>query len=134
MKPKWKTSDRQSTDKHMKLTNRRNQADVKGFFGGHKGVNFSLQGKCSITSAEQALIAKYKVGEYILATYKIKTKGGEAIDFRITVDGIIAGRNVETDDISTPVELEEAIKNGCANMKNLLGVMATFGGEQVFEI
>ena len=118
----------------MKLTIKRNQADVKGFFGGHKGVNFSLSGRCDITSDEQALIAKYKVGEYNLASYKIKPKGGTPIDFCISVDGIIAGKSVETDDINTLLELEEAMKAGCANLKNLLAVMASFGGEQVYEI
>lgn len=118
----------------MTLTIKRNQADVKGFFGGHKGVNFSLSGRCAITADEQALIAKYKVGEYNLATYKIKPKGGEPIDFRISVDGIVAGKSVETDDINTLLELEEAMKTGCSNLKNLLEVMATFGGQQVFEI
>ncbi len=118
----------------MKLTIRRNQADVKGFFGGHKGVSFSLYGRCDITNDEKALIAKYKVGDYSLASYKIKPKGGEPIDFRVTVDGIIAGTNVTTDDINTLLELEEAMKSGCGNMKSLLAVMATFGGEEAFEI
>lgn len=118
----------------MKLTIRRNQADVKGFFGGHKGVNFSLYGKCDITDEEKALIAKYKVGEYTLAHYKIQPKGSEVIDFRISIDSIISGKTVETDDINTLLELEESMKDGCRNMKKLLAVMATFGGEEVFEI
>ena len=118
----------------MTLTIRRNQADVKGFFGGHKGVNFSLQGRATITNEEKALIAKYKVGEYNLASYQIKPKGREAIEFRISVDGIIAGQSVETDDINTLLELEQAMKTGCANLKSLLSVMATFGGEETFQI
>jgi hypothetical protein len=118
----------------MKLIIRRNQADVKGMFGGHKGVKFSLFGQCHISDAEKALIDRYKVGEYVLADYKIKTKSGEAIDFDLTINGIIAGRNVETGDLYTLQELEKSMKEGCANMKNMLLVMATFGGEEVFEI
>ncbi len=118
----------------MKLTIKRNQADVKGLFGGHKGVNFSLYGRCDITNEEKALIAKYKVGEYSLASYQREVRGKEPINFQITVDGIIRGETVQTDDINTLLELEEAMKKGCGNMKNLLEVMATFGGEQTFEI
>ena len=44
----------------MKLTIKRNQADVKGLFGGHKGVRFSLYAKANITSEEQFLyLSKY---------------------------------------------------------------------------
>lgn len=118
----------------MRLIIRRNQADVKGFFGGHKGVDFSLFGRCDITNEEKELIAKYKVGEYTLANYKIQPKGSEPIDIRISINDIINGKTVETDDINTLLELEESMKNGCRNMKMLLAVMATFGGEEVFEI
>lgn len=118
----------------MRLIIKRDQADVKGFFGGHKGVNFSLHGRCDITNEERELIAKYKVGDYTLADYKIKPKGAEPIDFRISVDGIIGGQSVTTGDINTLLELEQAMKTGCSNLKSLLSVMASFGGQQVFEI
>ena len=118
----------------MKLTIRRNQADVKGMFGGHKGVKFSLYGKCEINEGEKALIAKYKVGEYVLAEYKSKLKNGESLDSRITVDSIVTGTTVETDDINTLLELEKSMKEGCKNLLNLLAVMGTFGGEEVLEI
>jgi hypothetical protein len=118
----------------MKLTIRRNQADIKGVFGGHKGVRFSLFGKCDVSDPEKALIAKYKIGGYVLVSYQLKSPKGESIDFVITVDTIIAGKIVETDDIQTLQELEKSMKEGCQNLKNLLAVMSTFGGEEVFEI
>jgi hypothetical protein len=118
----------------MKLTIRRNQADVKGVFGGHKGVSFSLFGQCAVTDAEKALIAKYKVGEYVLAKYTIDTGRNEPLPFTITVDGIIQGKSVETKDIETLLGVEEQMKSGCKNLTTLLTVMATFGGEEVIEI
>jgi hypothetical protein len=118
-----------------KLTISRNQADVKGFFGGHKGVSFRLFGKADITDAEKALITKYKVGDYALANYELRVKGSsEKIPFIMTVNDIINGKSVETDSINTLLELEEAIKTGCVNLKNLLQVMSTFGGQEVFDI
>jgi len=118
----------------MKLTIKRNQADIKGLLGGHKGVKFSLYGRCDVTEAEKAVIAKYKVGDYVLGSYQIKTRKGESIDFSITVDAIVSGKTVETDDIQVLLELENTMKEGCKNLLNLLAVMGTFGGEEVFEI
>lgn len=119
----------------MKLTIKRNQADVKGLFGGHKGVNFSLHGRVEVTEAEKALISKYKVGDYILASYERPTKGTDQnISFHITTNDIINGKSVEIGNINTLLELEEAMKSGCKNLKGLLEVMSTFGGEQVIDI
>jgi len=119
----------------MKLTIRRNQADVKGLFGGRKGVNFSLSGRCEISGEERNLIEKYKLGEYVLATFqKPQGKGSDPINLNITVNGMISGTTVETGDIKTLLELEESMKAGCTNLKQLLEVMTTFGGEQVINI
>ncbi len=117
----------------MKLTIRRNQADVKGMFGGHKGVSFSLFGKCAVSDAERALIDKYKVGDYILASYAVPTRG-EPIEFKITVNSLISGTTHNAGDIDTLLKLEEEMKTGCNNLKNLLMIMSSFGGEQTFEI
>lgn len=112
----------------MKLKIRRGQADVKGLFGGHKGVSFSLFAQAELSPDEKALIAKYKVGEYTLAEYKIKD-----LDLSITVDGLTNGRTVSLG-VGSLLEFEETLKASCVSLKNLLRVMATFGGEEVIEI
>ncbi len=117
----------------MQLVIKRNQADVKGLFGGHKGVRFNLSAMVKITDEEKALIERYKVGDYVLASYERPLKG-EAFEVKLTVHDFINGRSVEMDSISTLLDLEEQIKLGCQNLKNLLLVMRTFGGEQVVEI
>lgn len=117
----------------MKLTVRRNQSDVKGFLGGHKGVRFSLTGQVAVSDEDRALIDRYKVGEYILAEYEGHI-GKETLTFHVSVNNLINGKSVETDSIKTLLELEEKLKEGCANLKNLLVVMASFGGEETFEI
>jgi len=118
----------------MKLTIKRNQTDVKGLFGGHKGVHFSLYARANITSEERALIDQYKVSDYILASYERPIKGSPNLAFHLSVNDIINGRTTEIDDISTLLKLEEAIQEGCRNLKDLLTVMNTFGGEEVIEI
>ncbi|HEX3624876.1 MAG TPA: hypothetical protein VH280_05545, partial [Verrucomicrobiae bacterium] len=113
----------------MKLTIRRNQMDVKGLFGGHKGVRFSLYGKCDILEGERALIDKYKVGDYVLADYEVPLTT-EKLTMTVTVNGILNGQTVETGNINTLLDLEKSMKQGCQNLKNLLDVMKTFGGEE----
>ncbi len=117
----------------MRLTIRRNQADVKGLLGGHKGVRFSLFGQVAVGDAERGLIDRYKVGEHILAEYE-GCIGREATTFHVSVNNLINGSTVETDSINTLLELEAKLKEGCGNLKTLLEVMATFGGEEAFEI
>jgi hypothetical protein len=112
----------------MKLTIRRDQADVRGLLGGHKGVKFKLSAKVDISGEERGLIDRYKVGEYVLASYELGSQ-----PTLITVSGIIGGRSIETESITKLLELEDTVKQGCQNLKTLLTVMATFGGEEVIE-
>ena len=118
----------------MKLTIRRNQSQKTGLFGGNKGALFELYGKCSVGESERALIAKYKVENYELATYKLVEQGEEAIERYITVNDLLNGQTITTKSIGTLLNLEEKMKDGCGNLKALLTVMATFGGEESFEI
>lgn len=119
----------------MKLIIRRDQADVKGLLGGHKGVNFSLFTQANITDEESALIKRYKVGDQIIASYQRPKKGqSEMLEFYLSVNDIVNGRTITMDSIITLLDLEETIKKGCKNLKDLLAVMSTFGGEEIVEI
>ena len=119
----------------MKLTIRRDQADVKGMFGGHKGVNFKLSAKCEISDFDKQLVEKYKVGEYTVASRMASVGSkGETREVRVSVDDLIRGSEHQTDDLGELQRLEEQIKAGCAHLKLMLKVMSTFGGEEVFEI
>jgi len=117
----------------VKLTIRRNQADVKGFFGGHKGVMFSVFAKVDIKAEERALIDKYKVGDWILASRDIMI-GKEKSEITLTVSRLIDGNTTTIASLSDLQKWEDDIKTSCVNLKNALLVMATFGGEEVHEI
>jgi len=117
----------------MKLIIRRNQADVKGLFGGHKGVRFTLYAQVQISDEEKALINHYKVGDYIVAEYEL-TSGKDIFRFDWSVNDLIRGKQVETGDIGALLKLEESVKRGCIALKNLLEVMRTFGGEEVIDV
>jgi hypothetical protein len=116
----------------MKLTIKRDQSDVKGFFGGHKGVSFKIFGQCHISADEKALIERYKVGDYTLAEHTFPGKDSETTF--ITVNSLVQGTTHQARAISHLLQLEEKLKEGCSNLKAMLTVMSTFGGEEEFEI
>ncbi len=114
----------------MKLTIRRDQAAKKGVFGGHKGMRFSLYCRVEISPEEKELIDKYKVHDHVL-TWR-DTESGQIPG--LTVGDLINGKTYELEDITTLLNNEEVIKETCKDFKNLLLVMASFGGEEVIEI
>ncbi|HOZ01851.1 MAG TPA: hypothetical protein PLG20_08535 [Candidatus Syntrophosphaera sp.] len=114
----------------MKLRISRDQAAKTGIFGGHKGMRFSLSCRVEISPDEQALIEKYKVYDHAL-TWR-ETSSGRIPG--LTVQSLVNGYDVELDDVATLLNNEEIIKEACKDFKNLLIVMASFGGEEVIEI
>jgi hypothetical protein len=114
----------------MKLTIRRDQSAKKGLFGGHKGMNFSLFCQVEISQKEQELIDKYKVQEHVLTWQEHE---GTQIP-SLTVQDLVQGKTTEIGDVATLLNNEEVIKGACQDFKNLLMVMASFGGEEVIEI
>ena len=114
----------------MKLKIKRDQAEKKGLFGGHKGMKFSLYCQVEISPEEQELINRYKVNDYVLAW---KTVNNEKVP-SLRVQDLVQGHLIELDDVGTLLNNEEVIKSACQDFKNLLLVMATFGGEEVIEI
>lgn len=117
----------------MKLEIWRDQNDVKGLFGGHKGVSFKLITRVQVSDTEKALVEKYKVGDDTLVTYELPGRR-EMLNFTISINQMLAGYTVNTMDIATLIEVEEAIKSRCENLKNWLSVMATFGGYEAIDI
>lgn len=118
----------------MKLTIRKNQAQMKGIFGNNKGALFELYGKCQITDAEKALIEKYKIEDHILASYNRPQKGEQPREVNITVGNMLNGRTISAENISMLLDLQNEMKAGCMALKGLLVEMATFGGEEIVDI
>ena len=114
----------------MKLIIKRNQNAKTGMFGGHKGMSFILSCRVELTPEEAALIAKYKAEDHPL-TFGNDRNGNQVP--KDTVRSLMQGVTQELDDISIILKNEQVIKDACEGFKQLLTVMATFGGEEVFE-
>jgi len=93
-------------------------------------MTFSLYCKVEISPEEQELIDKYKVNDYVL-TWREGDKGRIP---GITVYSLVCGDTTEIQDVATLLNNEDVIKEACKNFKNLLLIMASFGGEEVIEI
>jgi hypothetical protein len=114
----------------MKLIISRDQLAKKGLFGGHKGMMFSLMCRVEISPEERALIDTYRVHNHAL-TWRETSQGREP---GVTVNDLISGKTYEIDDVTTLLHNEEVIKGACQDFKNLLLVMASFGGQESIEI
>lgn len=113
----------------MKLIITRNQQDLKGVLGGHKGVSFTLTYRLELTPEETELVERYKLGEYPLTftTYR---------DTRVpddTVSRLLQGRSQTLSDVTTLVHNEEIIKSACDQLPVLFSIVRTFGGSEVVE-
>lgn len=129
----------------MQLIVRRNQD--RGLLG---GVSFTLDVRVALNEDEQALVKKYKVQKMTL----LKKEGGllgslinEAVKEKssvmgfflersqsMTIDTLQKGITTKAKDVSVLLEQEEMARDVCKNLKMLLNVMASFGGEEVIDI
>lgn len=115
----------------MKLHVARNQAEQKGIFGGSKGIYFSLNCRIELNDAEKALIEKYKQWDIRVYSYE-NEKGLPCVWLLREISG--AGETISCKGVAELLHAEEEVKNACNNIKVLLTVMASFGGEEVIEI
>jgi len=106
----------------MKLIIKRSQD--KGFLG---GIKFKLSCRVDLTQEEKGLIDKYKAYSEVLTTKQDGSAG-------ITVNDLMKGVEYKLERVNILLNNEEVIKDACKSFKNLLEVMASFGGEEVMEI
>jgi len=109
----------QTRRKGMKLIIKRDQD--KGFLG---GISFILEAKVQLTPEEDGLVKKYKAHKEVLYTR------GER---RYTISDLLNGARDKCKDITILLNNEDVYKEACKHFKTLLGVMASFGGEEVIE-
>jgi hypothetical protein len=109
----------------MRLIITRDQADMKGVFGGHKGVQFTLAYILETTKEEDALIERYRMGGHT-----VTTRGGAPETVSQLREGLV--QTLST--VETLVQNEKVITEACKDFGLLLAVARTFGGEEIVEI
>ena len=115
----------------MRLVLRRNQSEKRGLIRS-KGMEFTLYAKVDLTPEEESLVSTYNVNDYILGEYEAGTK--RTFNFTVDVKSLINGyTTVEVDDVLTLTTLEDEIKDSCRKLKALLGILESFGGEEIVE-
>ena len=113
----------------MKLILKRSQSQKRGFFGGGKGMNFTLKAVVELTPEERGLLDTYKADDTIIATYQIRGSG-ESRDIDITAGRLIQGFESPEDlTFHQLLDLETDIKESTGMFKKLLNIMKTFDGK-----
>ena len=122
----------------MKLIIIRNQ-ESKGLMS--KSVRFSILAKVEVSEQEQENIAKYKLGDTLLYTNMEDRGSGvlgaisiKAMAIEFTINDLIAGKKIESEDILEILELEEIIINASKTFKDILEASANFGNETIIEL
>jgi hypothetical protein len=114
----------------MQLVIRRDQADRRGMFGGHKGVDFSLAFQLLLSPVEAELVRRYKFEEMSLGTWMY-----QGAEVPITSVGeAIRGTSMQWPSVVELLNREREVKRACRTLKILLDVASTFGGEEVVDI
>lgn len=113
----------------MRLVINRNQQDVKGMLGGHKGVSFQLRYRLELTPEETDLVARYKLGGYpvTMSEFQGTVVPGD------TIEQLVQGRTLTVESVTYLVQKEDIIKNGCDQLPVLFDVCRSFGGSEVIE-
>lgn len=106
----------------MHLVIKRNQADMKGVFGGHKGVQFSLYCRLVLTPEEMQLVTRYRLEHHTL------TRSQTHIT---SVQELLEGKTQTLESVEVLLHNERVIKEACDDFCTLIEVAKTFGGEEV---
>lgn len=118
----------------MKVQVTKDQEDVKGFLGGHKGVKFKISVRAELSEEEINLVERYKLGEYILNTYDVPIGGGQTFTCKLRINDVVQGAENTTEDVSLLLWLEEELVEGCRVLKALLKEMRDLGETKTIEI
>lgn len=126
----------------MKLLLRREQRSA---MIGSKPV-FVLNVRADISAAEQADIAKYKLGDTELyASHTLVDRGSgllgvatrfahRAMTINVSVKDLTGGKKIECKDIIEMLAVEEQLKEAAKTFAQVLAAAAQFGGEEVVEL
>lgn len=109
----------------MQLVIRRTQADQKGVFGGHKGVNFNLFYRLNLSPEEAAVVQRYRLDLHVLS------RSGNGM--QETVGDAMRGVNQTVQSVDVLLKNEEVAKSACDAFYRLLQVAQSFGGEEVVD-
>lgn len=122
----------------MRLRIRRNQAQVKGLFGGHKGMSFHVVFQADLEPSEVDLIRRYRAeGEWLaglpdVADGRVKVVQGDRTGV-VLIGTLLAGLTFQCRDVATLLSIEAKLREACQAFQTYLQVMASFGGEEILE-
>ena len=117
----------------LKLVVWRDQEDVKGMLGGHKGVRFLLTAQLLLTDAERGLSERYKIlDKWLPVELSVGMRGGRGgaqTPFKALLNPVAW----EYEALEILLDKEEHLRSVCATVATYLKVASSFGGQQAYE-
>ena len=113
----------------MRLLIQRDQQEVKGMFGGSKGISFTLKYQLQLNEEEQEIVRRYRLESYPLTWNTVQ--GTRMPDD--TVGNMMEMRTQTLTDVTTLLKNEEIVKSACDALPHLFNVVRTFGGKEVID-
>jgi len=113
----------------VRLLIQRDQQEVKGMFGGSKGISFTLKYQLQLNEEEQEIVRRYRLESYPLTWNTVQ--GTRMPDD--TVGNMMEMRTQTLTDVTTLLKNEEIVKSACDALPHLFNVVRTFGGKEVID-
>lgn len=120
-------------EESMNLSITRDQSDVKGLFGGHKGVTFKVRFIANLSDGEKDLISKYFPKDLVVYRWDRSTDKRIDVEY-IFANDLVSGKTIQCGSLPEILEVESGIIEGAKNLKGYLETAASFGGEEIIEI
>lgn len=106
-------------------------------------ITFQLEVRAELTPEELGQIDRYKFGDAVLYAREkappaevgiMRTLAFAMTNLTVKVDDLAKGKRIDCKDIVEMMAVEEQIKEAAQNLKGILNVASTFGGEEVIEL
>lgn len=124
----------------MKLLLRRSQKST-GMM--RTSIAFQLDVRAELSPEELEQIERYKFGDEVLYSRDkapppeqglMRTLAFAMTNLTVKVNDLAKGKSISCKDIGEMMTVEEQIKEAAGNLKAMLHVASTFGGEEVIEL
>jgi hypothetical protein len=115
----------------MRLSIRRNQSELTDRKGRSEGVVFEFGCQLVLDQDEHAVIEKYRLWGYPLAMHRMsEIRGLSQDDMHMSPERLASGWNFQTRFASDAHQVEDTIKEGCSDFKNVMKMLVAYGGEE----
>lgn len=115
----------------MRLSITRNQSELTDRKGRSEGVVFNFGCRLAFDQDEQVVLEKYRLWGYPLAMLRMtEIRGLDQNDMHMSPERLVNGWSFQTRFASDAHQVEDCIKEGCRDFKNVMKMLVAYGGDE----